>query len=427
MCASTRSGSSPRTRAACVTAFLESFFARYVEYDFTAGLEEQLDRVSNNELAWRDLLRDFWRDFTAAVGEIKELRVAQVLDALDELLAPHLFPPRADGTDPRQCPNCATGQLSLKLGKFGAFIGCSNYPECRYTRQFSNGANGAPDGGMKKLGEDPETGLEVTLRSGRFGPYVQLGEAVERREAQARRLAKGVSPDDIDLERALGLLSLPREVGKHPGGRRADPGRHRPLRPLRAARQDLRQSRDRRRRAQRRPQPRGHADRREEGEARPRPPLRRRPGRPLGDHPDKGGPVVVKNGRYGPYVSHDGVNATLPSDKTPETITLEQALPLLDARAARGTGDRARRRRRSARAKPPQARAAKAKRPSRSRRAEAAKAKAAKNAKVAQSAQGAKRQSGKAKVADRKADSRPAEPHGWRNHARTRSSLASGC
>ena len=181
----------PEDKGRVLTAFLESFFARYVEYDFTADLEEQLDRISNNEIAWRELLRDFWRDFTAAVGDIKELRVAQVIDALDEMLAPHLFPPREDGVDPRKCPNCETGKLSLKLGKFGGFIGCTNYPECRYTRQFSNGANGAPDGGMKKLGEDPATGLDVTLRSGRFGPYIQLGEAVERREAQARRHPEG--------------------------------------------------------------------------------------------------------------------------------------------------------------------------------------------------------------------------------------------
>src|SRR4030081_3412356 len=143
-----------------VVAFLENFFARYVEYDFTADLEEQLDRVSNNEIAWRDLLRDFWRGFTAAVGEIKDLRVAQVIDALNEMLSNHLFPPRTDGVDPRKCPSCESGQLSLKLGKFGGFIGCTNYPECRYTRQFAggNGAGGA-DGGMRKLGEDPVTGL----------------------------------------------------------------------------------------------------------------------------------------------------------------------------------------------------------------------------------------------------------------------------
>ena len=208
----------PEDKGRVLTAFLESFFARYVEYDFTAGLEEQLDRISNNEMAWRDLLRDFWREFTAAVGDIKELRVAQVIDALDEMLAPHLFPPREDGTDPRKCPNCETGKLSLKLGKFGGFIGCTNYPECRYTRQFApgNGANGGPDGGMKKLGEDPASGLEVTLRSGRFGPYLQLGEAVDGEKPKRAGLPKGLSPDDIDLTRALGLLSLPREVGKHP-------------------------------------------------------------------------------------------------------------------------------------------------------------------------------------------------------------------
>ena len=158
----------PEDKGRVLTAFLESFFARYVEYDFTAGLEEQLDRISNNEMAWRDLLRDFWREFTAAVGDIKELRVAQVIDALDEMLAPHLFPPRADGVDPRKCPNCETGRLSLKLGKFGGFIGCTNYPECRYTRQFAAGnGNGGPEGGMQQLGEQPATGLEVTLRSGR--------------------------------------------------------------------------------------------------------------------------------------------------------------------------------------------------------------------------------------------------------------------
>src|SRR5881394_1573684 len=136
----------PEDKGRVLTAFLESFFARYVEYDFTAGLEEQLDRISNNELAWRDLLRDFWREFTNAVGDIKELRVAQVIDALDEMLAPHLFPPRADGSDARKCPNCETGRLSLKLGKFGAFVGCSNYPECRYTRPLGNsGEAGAAD------------------------------------------------------------------------------------------------------------------------------------------------------------------------------------------------------------------------------------------------------------------------------------------
>jgi len=329
----------PEDKGRVLTAFLESFFARYVEYDFTAGLEEQLDRISNNEMAWRDLLRDFWREFTAAVGDIKELRVAQVIDALDEMLAPHLFPPRADGADPRKCPNCETGRLSLKLGKFGGFIGCTNYPECRYTRQLApgNGANGGPDGGMKKLGEDPVSGLEVTLRSGRFGPYVQLGEATEGEKPKRAGLPKGLSTDDVDLDRALGLLSLPREIGKHPDDGElivAGVGRFGPYVQHGKTYANLTTGDDvltvglnravtliEEKRAKR-----AHKGGRRGAD----------PGRALGDHPDKGGPIVVKNGRYGPYANHDGVNATLPSHLTPETITLEEAVGLIEARSARG-------------------------------------------------------------------------------------------
>jgi DNA topoisomerase I len=330
----------PEDKGRVLTAFLESFFARYVEYDFTAGLEEQLDRISNNEMAWRDLLRDFWRDFTAAVGDIKELRVTQVIDALDEMLAPHLFPPRADGTDPRKCPNCETGKLSLKLGKFGGFIGCTNYPECRYTRQLApgNGANGGPDGGMKKLGEDPVSGLEVTLRSGRFGPYVQLGEAVEGEKPKRAGLPKGLSPDDLDLERALGLLSLPREIGMHPDDGEpilAGVGRFGPYIQHGKMYANLTPGDDVLSVGLNRAVTLIE-EKRAKGPRKGR--LGSDPGRALGDHPDKGGTIVVKNGRYGPYVSHDGVNATLSSDMTPETITLEQAVGLLDARAARGGG-----------------------------------------------------------------------------------------
>ena len=330
----------PEDKGRVLTAFLESFFARYVEYDFTAGLEEQLDRISNNEMAWRDLLRDFWRDFTAAVGDIKELRVAQVIDALDEMLAPHLFPPRADGTDPRKCPNCETGKLSLKLGKFGGFIGCTNYPECRYTRQFApgNGANGGPDGGMKKLGEDPVSGLEVTLRSGRFGPYVQLGEAVEGEKPKRAGLPKGLSPDDLDLERALGLLSLPREIGRHPDDGEpivAGVGRFGPYVQHGKMYANLTPGDDVLSVGLNRAVTLIE-EKRAKGPRKGR--LGSDPGRALGDHPDKGGTIVVKSGRYGPYVSHDGVNATLSSDMTPESVTLEQAVGLLDARAARGGG-----------------------------------------------------------------------------------------
>ena len=337
----------PEDKGRVVVGFLESFFQRYVEYDFTASLEEQLDKVSNNELNWKKVLEDFWTGFIAAVNDIKELRITQVLDALNDLLEPHIFPARADGGAVRQCPTCGTGQLSLKVGRFGAFIGCSNYPECRFTRQMTPGAGGQQT--TKVLGTDPVTNLEVTIRGGRFGTYLQLGEQapVEKRPKGSKgpkppapekpkraSLPKGVQPEDVDLEKALALLSLPREVGKSPEDGEpilAGVGRFGPYVKHGKVYASL-----------------------EEGDdvltvglnramhliadkiANPKKGRRfgADPGKQLGDHPDKGGPIVVKNGRYGPYVSHNGVNATLTGDKTPDTLTLDEAVVLLDARAA---------------------------------------------------------------------------------------------
>jgi len=323
----------PEDRGRVVVAFLESFFAKYVEYDFTAGLEEQLDLVSNSEMAWRDLLRDFWKDFISAIDGTKDLKISNVIDALNDLLAPHLFPPRADGSDPRLCPTCGAGQLSLKLSKFGAFIGCSNYPDCKHTASLSGGAGEVTN---RKLGEDPATGLDITVRSGRFGPYLQLGESKDGEKPKRASLPKGVTPEDMDLERAIALLSLPREVGLHPEDGepiKASIGRYGPYVQHGKTYANL-----------------------EDGdevfhiglnravtliaEKREKPSKGRRfgadPGRALGDHPTRGGPVAAKKGRYGPYVSHNGVNATLPADKTPENVTLEEAVALIDARADRG-------------------------------------------------------------------------------------------
>jgi DNA topoisomerase-1 len=320
-----------------VVAFLENFFARYVEYDFTANLEEQLDRISNNEISWQQVLRDFWTDFIGAVDEIKDLRVAQVLDALDDMLGPHIYAPREDGGDPRQCPSCGTGKLNLKAGKFGAFVGCSNYPECRYTRPLA--ADGEATGD-RILGNDPVSGLEVAVKAGRFGPYIQLGEPKDYAEGEKPKRAgipKGTSPGDMELELALQLLSLPREVGKHPEDGepiKAGIGRFGPYvqhgktyASLEAGDEVFTIGLNRAVTL--------IAERISKG------PSKRRfgadPGKPLGEHPTLG-TVAVKGGRYGAYVTAGGVNATIPSDNTQDTVTLEEAIALIDERAAKGGG-----------------------------------------------------------------------------------------
>ena len=327
----------PEDKGRVVVGFLESFFQHYVEYDFTATLEEQLDRISNSEIDWKKVLHDFWVDFIGAVKEIKDLRVTQVLDALNDLLEPHIFPQPTDGSDRRKCPNCGSGRLSLKLGRFGAFIGCSNYPECNFTRQMTPGANGNVNG-TKVLGEDPTTGLEVTLRGGRFGPYLQLGEASKEKGAEKPKrasLPKGLAPDDVDLEKALALLALPREVGIHPDDKEpiiAGVGRFGPYVKHGKTYANLDSSEDVLTVGLNRAVSLIAEKKANPGRGRR---FGADPGKRLGEHPDKGGPITIKNGRYGPYVSHAGINATLPADMTPDTVTLEQAIGLLEARAAK--------------------------------------------------------------------------------------------
>jgi DNA topoisomerase-1 len=320
-----------------VVAFLENFFARYVEFDFTAALEEQLDKISNNEISWQQVLRDFWGDFIGAVNEIKDLRVTQVLDALDDMLGPHIYAPRADGGDPRQCPTCGTGKLNLKAGKFGAFVGCTNYPECRYTRPLAADSEASAD---RVLGKDPKTDLDVTVKAGRFGPYIQLGDAKDYGEGEKPKRAgipKNTSPSDVELDIALKLLSLPREIGKHPESGEpitAGLGRFGPFvkhektyASLEAGDEVFDIGLNRAVTLIAEKILKGPSGRRFGAD----------PGKPLGDHPTLGG-VAVKGGRYGAYVTAGGVNATIPSDKTQDTITLEEAIALIDERAAKGGG-----------------------------------------------------------------------------------------
>ena len=330
----------PEDKGRLLTAFLEEFFSRYVEYDFTASLEEKLDLVSSGDLAWKDLLRDFWTEFHKAVEGVGDLRVTQVLDALNVSLAPHIFPERADGGDPRLCPTCNAGQLSLKVGKFGAFVGCSNYPECRYTRQLAQaeGAEGeAAENGDRELGLDPITGAAVWMKVGRFGPYVETA-AAEGEKPKRASLPKGWTPASTDLAAALKLLSLPREVGVHPEDGEmilAGLGRFGPY-VAHAGTYASVENIDQvfeigiNRAVDLLAQKRAGGGRPQRGQAAAL--------KELGAHPRSGAPVRVLAGRYGPYIACDGVNANVPKTKAPEEVTLEEAVALLDEREAKGGG-----------------------------------------------------------------------------------------
>ncbi|MEM6933105.1 MAG: type I DNA topoisomerase, partial [Pseudomonadota bacterium] len=323
----------PEDKGRLVTAFLSNYFSRYVQYDFTAGMEEQLDDISGGRINWQDVLTRFWKDFNGALDETSDLRIGEVLEKINEVLAPHLFPDPGDGSDPRLCPTCKQGRLSMRTARSGgAFIGCSQYPECRYTRPLGGDeSEGELSGDGKLLGSDPE-GIPVTLRAGRFGPYVQLGEASGDAKPKRSSLPKGIATEDVDLPLALGLLSLPREVGPHPEDGEiieAGIGRYGPFvkhgktfaslekgddvltigmnRAVDLIAQKLRRGPSR-----------GAAQ---------------TPLRELGEHPD-GGPVNLMDGRYGPYVKWDKINATLPKDLDPNAVTLEQALEFVAAKAA---------------------------------------------------------------------------------------------
>ncbi len=318
----------PQPKGRLVTAFLENFFTRYVEYDFTADLEEKLDQISAGELNWKDVLREFWNNFFAQIEDTKELRVTNVLDALNEALAPLVFPKREDGSDPRICQVCGTGQLSLKLGKYGAFVGCSNYPECNFTRQLSTegGAEAEAIGNEpKSLGKDPTTDEEITLRSGRFGPYVQRGDG---KEAKRSSLPKGWKVEDIDFDKALSLLSLPREVGLHPETGKAISsglGRYGPFLLHDGTYANLETIEDVFTVGLNRAVTL-LAEKASKGGGRGR----STPAalKELGEHPD-GGAITVRDGRFGPYVNWAKVNATLPKGKDPQSVTLEEALALI--------------------------------------------------------------------------------------------------
>ena len=314
----------PEESGRLVTAFLERFFERYVSYDYTAELEEELDDVSGGRLDWQDLLHAFWRDFEPKAGEVMEQKPSEVTQALDEFLAPWLYPPRSDGTDPRLCPQCATGRLSLRGGRFGAFVACSNYPECKYTQKFGQGGEQAQSEGPTELGDG------ILLKSGRFGPYVERGD-------KRASIPKDMQALDVDAELAERLLSLPREIGAHPetgkpitasigryGPYLAHDGKYAKLNStaevfetgMNAAVAKLADA--------------ASGGGRQRGAS-------REPIAVLGKHPGNGGEIKVMAGRYGPYVTDGSTNATLPKGAKPEAMTLDEAVRLIDERAAKGT------------------------------------------------------------------------------------------
>jgi DNA topoisomerase-1 len=320
----------PEESGRLVTAFLERFFERYVSYDYTAELEEELDDVSGGRLDWHKLLDDFWRDFKPKAGEVMDQKPSEITQALDEFLAPWLYPPRADGSDPRVCPQCGTGRLSLRGGRFGAFVACSNYPDCKYTQKFGQGGEQAQSEGPTDLGDD------IMLKSGRFGPYVERGD-------KRASIPKDVPLEDVTAEVAERLLSLPREIGPHPetgkpitasigryGPYLAHDGKYAKLSStaevfetgMNVAVSKLADSAS--------------------GGGRQRT-ASREPIAVLGKHPANGGEIRVMAGRYGPYVTDGTTNATLPKGAKPESVALDEAVRLIDERSAKGPAKKGKR------------------------------------------------------------------------------------
>lgn len=319
-----------------VIAFLEKFFERYVEYDFTANLENQLDDISAGKLNWKEVLGSFWHDFKPKTEEVISEKTSDIIDALDEYLEPMVF-----GTDPevikekRKCPQCDDGRLGLKTSRYGAFIGCSNYPDCGYTKQFGRmdaSDDGAADNGPQVLGTHPETGEEITVKVGRFGPYIEMGEAPKGEKPARASIPKDMQNDPMTLERAVMLLSLPREVGIHPETGKpitSSIGRYGPYVAHERTFAKLPSTDDVFTVGL------NHAVSLIADAA------KKKTGgkvtlKELGEHPEEGGPITVYDGRYGPYVNHGKINATLPKDTEPTSVTLEQALELIAAKAAKG-------------------------------------------------------------------------------------------
>jgi len=320
----------PVDKGRLLSAFLENFFGKYVQYDYTAKLEENLDKVSAGNLNWKILLREFWNEFSSSVDETKDLRVTNVLDALNDALRSSVFPNREDGVDPRKCNSCEDGKLSLKLGKFGAFVGCSNYPECKFTRPFG-GEDMSISTEDKLLGQHPDNGADIVLKSGRYGPYVEMETD---KKPKRTSLPKSWPYDLMDLDKGLRLINLPRKIGEHPedGNQIISAlGRFGPYIKHNKTYVSLKDPEDMFNLGMNRAVEL-IADK------------IANPGRransatvlkDLGKHPESNKAITIMSGRYGPYIKYEKINATLPKNKNPEDITLETALEYINAKISK--------------------------------------------------------------------------------------------
>ncbi len=329
----------PSARGRIVTTFLECFFERYVEYDFTANLERRLDDISRGQVNWKQVLKEFWEGFKTNADEISEIRLRSIIDRLDAFLAPVVFSADESREDPRRCPQCSLGRIGLRIGKFGAFFGCSRYPDCRYTRNFGSD-DGEQAGEPIPLGETDNR--LVSLRTGRFGPYVQIGDQIAGEEKPKRvSLPPDIPPDAVDLDCALQLLALPRTIGKHPETQHsveAGIGRYGPY---------VKHQKDYR------SIPAGESvltigmNRAIDLLAQDRRGARSSNRVVLGPHPDDDRDVTVQEGRFGPYVKHGKINASVPKEIPLDAVTLEQAVALLAKRAERNAAKKPRARKRT--------------------------------------------------------------------------------
>ena len=290
----------PEERGRVVTTFLKEFFTKYVEYDYTAGLEDELDIISNGEMNWKVFLEKFWKSFYKNIKEVEEKPFVEVLEFLNQKIGGQIFGVDKEGNAKNECPTCKTGKLGLRLGKFGAFIGCSNYPECKHTMHIFEKEEGVDGEETKQqfdprnLGKDPKTGFDVIVKIGPYGPYLELegSEIViepaateivvaektvktskkkktpvkEKKPKKPKikkpkrvSIPKSIDPNQIDLKTAIGFLQLPREIGIHP---------------------------------------------------------------------ETGKKIIASVGPYGPYVSHDGKYASLKEDDVLE-VGLNRAIDLL--------------------------------------------------------------------------------------------------